>query len=215
MSSPRLLGFTRTLGLLAQWPFSRGSFIRRMPLPPFSRWTRTRDLPCVAAKELPPDMVGTAGRGRKVREVLGTPPEKFIASVREALGRKAGPPERPYARLAGGTDLRGRAGTEATLERLSANRRANVDELARVAELRGWIVHRAAGVEDAVGYVIRSGPEARGPRRVVRSVEEVFNDVPLDDALSSLGATVQVMARDERKRRTVQPRRRRPGRYRG
>ena len=50
MSSPRLLGLTRTLGLLAQWPFSRGSFIRRMPLPPFSRWTRTRDMPALAPK---------------------------------------------------------------------------------------------------------------------------------------------------------------------
>ena len=50
MSSPRLLGLTRTLGLLAQWPFARGAFIRRMPLPPFSRWTRSRDLPALPHK---------------------------------------------------------------------------------------------------------------------------------------------------------------------
>ena len=128
-----------------------------------------------------------------MREVLGTPPEQFIASVREALGRKAGPPERPYARMEEElASVEERA--EATLERLSMNRGANVDELARVAELRGWVVHRAAGVEDAVGYVYRLAEKLEA-RRVVRSVEEVFDDVPLDEALSSLGATVQVMAR--------------------
>ncbi len=128
-----------------------------------------------------------------MKEVLGTPPEQFIASVREALGRKAGPPEHPYARL-----QEKRASLEererATLERLSINRQANIDELARVAELRGWIVHRAAGVEDAVGYVYQLAEKIEA-RQVVRSVQGVFDDVPLDDALSSLGASVQVMAR--------------------
>ena len=128
-----------------------------------------------------------------MKEVLGTPPEQFLASVREALGRKAGPPEHPYARL-----QEGQASVEdrerATLERLSANRRANVNELARVAELRGWIVHRASGVEDAVDYVIQLAQKLEA-QRVVRSVQGVFDDVPLDDALSSLGASVQVMAR--------------------
>ena len=126
---------------------------------------------------------------------LGTPPERFIASVREALGRKAGPPERPYARMKEereSVEERGRA----MMERLSENRRANVDELARVAELRGWVVRRATGVEDAVGYVCRMA-EKMEARRVVRSGEEVFNDVPMDDALSSLGASVQVMARGD------------------
>ena len=130
-----------------------------------------------------------------MREVLGTPPEEFIASVREALGRKGGPLERPYARLQEEqASVEERA--EATMDRLAGNRRAIVDELARVAELRGWVVHRAAGVEDAVGYVCGLA-EKMEARRVVRSVEEVFNDVPLDDALAALGASVQVMARDE------------------
>ena len=128
-------------------------------------------------------------------EGVGTPSEQFIASVREALGRKAGPPERPYALM-----VEERASVEeraeATMERLSANRRANVDELARVASLRGWVVHRAEGVEDAVGYVYQLAQKLE-TRRVVRSVEDVFGDVPLDDALTSLGATVHVMARGD------------------
>ena len=128
-------------------------------------------------------------------ESLGTPPGEFIASVREALGRKAGPPERPYDRM-----VEERASVEkrarAMQEGLAVNRRANVDELARVATLRGWVVHRAAGVEDAVGYVYQLA-EKMEARRVVRSLEGVFDDVPLDDALSSLGASVQVMARED------------------
>ena len=128
-------------------------------------------------------------------ESLGTPPGEFIASVRKALGRKAGPPERPYDRM-----VEERASVEkrtrAMEEGLSVNRRANVDELARVASLRGWVVHRASGVEDAVGYVYQLS-EKMEARRVVRSLEEVFDAVPLDDALSSLGASVQVMARED------------------
>ena len=80
------------------------------------------------------------------------------------------------------------------MERLSANVRANVDELARVAELRGWVVHGASGVEDAVGYVCQLAEKLEA-KRVVRSAEEVFGDVPMDDALSALGASVQVMVR--------------------
>ena len=130
-----------------------------------------------------------------MKEVLGTPPEQFIASVREALGRKAGPPESPYSRmLEKRTSVEERA--RAMEARLTANRKANVDELARVGALRGWMVHRAEGVEDAVGYVYQLTQKMEA-RRVVRSVQEVFDDVPLDDALSSLGATVQVMARGD------------------
>ncbi len=138
-----------------------------------------------------------------MKEVLGTPPEQFIASVREALGRKAGPPEITYDRmLEERTSVEARA--RATQERLNANRKTNVDELARVASLRGWVVHRAEGVEDAVGYVYQLTQKMEA-RRVVRSVQEVFDDVPLDDALSSLGATVQVMARGEESAGTFNP----------
>lgn len=128
-------------------------------------------------------------------EILGTPPEQFLASVREALGRKAGPPESPYARMVE-EQASVEAREQARLVRLSANRRANMDELARVAALRGWVVHRASGVEDAVGYVCQLA-ESMEASRVVRSVQEVFDEVPVDDALSALGASVQVMAKED------------------
>lgn len=140
---------------------------------------------------------------RRVNQTPGTPPEQFITSVREALGRKAGPPEHPYSRMQETGDSVAERG-RATLERLSANRRTNVEELARVAELRGWMVHRASGVEDAVGYVCRLA-EKQEAKRVVRSAEGVFDDVPMDDALSALGASVQVMAREHESDGTFNP----------
>ena len=138
-----------------------------------------------------------------MRESLGMPPEQFLASVRAALGRRSGPPEHPYARLEEDqASLEGRH--REMRERLSINQRANVDELARVAALRGWVVHRAAGVEDAVGHVYQLTQKLKA-RRVVRSMEEVFEDVPVDDALSALGASVQVMARGNENTQTFDP----------
>ena len=129
-----------------------------------------------------------------MKEVLGTPPEQFIASVRAALGRKAGPPEhptpacrrnRPPWMSGNGRRWRGylsiaRPTLTSWHEWLSCGAGSSIGQ---------------SGVEDAVGYVYQLAEKIEA-RRVVRSVEEVFNDVPLDDALSSLGATVQVMAHD-------------------
>ncbi|MBM3926750.1 MAG: iron-sulfur cluster-binding protein [SAR202 cluster bacterium] len=50
MSSPARLGSIRTLGRLAQAPLARRGRIRRVPLPPFSTWTRSRDLQPLAPK---------------------------------------------------------------------------------------------------------------------------------------------------------------------
>lgn len=50
MSSPRLLGVTRTLGLLIQRPLVRKGRISSVPIAPFSKWTRSRDLPALAPK---------------------------------------------------------------------------------------------------------------------------------------------------------------------
>ena len=50
MSSPKLLSLTHRLGRLAQRPLLRKGLIRTIPFPPFSRWTRSRDLPPLASK---------------------------------------------------------------------------------------------------------------------------------------------------------------------
>ena len=45
MSSPAMLSAVHRLGRLLQIPLARNGRIRRVPIPPFSQWTRARDLP--------------------------------------------------------------------------------------------------------------------------------------------------------------------------
>ena len=47
MSNPKLLSLTRTILRAIQTPLVRQGRIRRIPLPPLSRWTRSRDLPAL------------------------------------------------------------------------------------------------------------------------------------------------------------------------
>lgn len=44
MGSPRILSMVHTIGRILQQPFLRAGKIKRIPIPPFSIWTRTKDL---------------------------------------------------------------------------------------------------------------------------------------------------------------------------
>ena len=72
MSSPATLSLVRRLGRLAQAPLSRGGRMSRVPIPPFSHWTRDRDLPSL-------------------------PPRSFSQMWDKVLARDA-PPEGPHER---------------------------------------------------------------------------------------------------------------------
>ena len=50
MRSPRMLALGHALGRILQRPFLRNGRISRIPFPPFSVWTRSRDLPPLAKK---------------------------------------------------------------------------------------------------------------------------------------------------------------------
>jgi L-lactate dehydrogenase complex protein LldG len=129
-----------------------------------------------------------------MEEVLGTPKDRFMEMVRTALGRSQGEPPVPYPPLQ--EDL-------ATLEkrtaevmgRLAQKRGELVQELARVAALRGWLVHRASGSEAALDYVRKVVAEA-SISRVVRSAEDVFQRVAVAGLLESMDVKVRVMARE-------------------
>lgn len=90
-------------------------------------------------------------------------------------------------------DLERRA-TEA-LRRVQERQRPLIEELARVAGLRGWKVYRAPTVEEALDH-LRSLSTALGARAAVRSSQEVFRQVAVDAALAGAGVRVTVMARD-------------------
>ena len=128
-------------------------------------------------------------------EATGTPKSEFLASVRRALGRQAGPPQTEYPRLAQGIEQLEDQAREVR-ERVRANRGALLDKLAEVAQLRGWQVRRTPDPEEAMDYV-RSLADGLGANRVVRSRQEVFEAVPLDATLTGMGITVTEVAHGE------------------
>ena len=50
MSSPALLSLVHRMGRLIQTPLARKGKIRNVPIPPFSHWTKDRDLPALPAR---------------------------------------------------------------------------------------------------------------------------------------------------------------------
>ena len=131
---------------------------------------------------------------------LGTPKEEFLASVRQALGRSAAsPPVPPYARLEESlADLE--ALERDLLTRLETGRDARLEALAQTAVRRGWIVRRAPDPEEALGY-LSSVITQLGVERVVRSDEDVFQQLAVDSTLQPPGTQTRIVttivARDE------------------
>jgi L-lactate dehydrogenase complex protein LldG len=123
---------------------------------------------------------------------LGTPRQEFLESVRQALGREAGPPDELYHRLEQTLpDLEAQAGE--IRRRVAENGAALLDRLAEVASLRGWRVYRSSNPEEAVEYIGTVAQRLPGDR-VVRSDQEVFHQLPVDVALTGRGLSITVMA---------------------
>ena len=128
-------------------------------------------------------------------EIPSVPKAEFLRSVRETLGRRPGPPTQPYSRLQESeADLEEQAAE--IRQRLAENLPALLDRLADMAGRGGWNVHRAPGVEEAVGYV-ESLAERLGVGRIVRSGQEVFERVPLDTVLANQGISVTPVVRSD------------------
>jgi len=129
----------------------------------------------------------------------GTPKDEFLSSVRRALGRDATPPDPPYPRLE--DTLSGlEAEAAAVHRRLAEDRTVLLDRLARMAQLGGWNVYRSTGYEEAVAY-IESLAASLGVDRVVRTGQEVFEQVPVDGALRDLGLSVTTVVQGEARSR--------------
>jgi len=128
-------------------------------------------------------------------EMLGVPKAEFLRSVREALGREDVPPAEPYPRL---------TETQAELEdqaaqihrKLEENLPALLDKLAEMAALGGWNVHRASGVEEAIGYIESVARDSEATN-IVRSAQDVFDQIPVDAVLANLGLKVTTVLRDD------------------
>lgn len=126
---------------------------------------------------------------------LGTPKAEFLQSVWQALGRVEGTPEPTYPRLTESlAELEEQAAQ--VRRRSGENLPANLDKLADMAARGGWRVYRAPGVEEAIGYLESLARES-GAANIVRSAQEVFDQIPVDAALTNLGLKVTTVLRDE------------------
>ena len=117
---------------------------------------------------------------------MGIPAADFLATVRDALGREAGPPSGGYAALQEElTALEDRAA--AVRERIAGEMPGLLGKMADTAALRGWNVARCGDAEDALDYVV-SLARRLGVASVARSEQPVFEVVPVDAALAGAGA---------------------------
>ena len=125
----------------------------------------------------------------------GTNKEVFLASVRRALGRSAGPPVDTYPRLEESIESLEDQATELH-RRLQADLPRLTDQLARVAEMQGWKVHHAEDPEHAIGILL-SLADSLGVSRAVRTSQDVFAGMPLDQAFHNRGMAISVAAYNE------------------
>ena len=119
----------------------------------------------------------------------GTSQSDFIASIRRALGRPGSDAVEPVSPRAsdGLEELEARA-VEAS-HRLKESRGELVSRLAETAASRGWQVHRVSQAEAAVGVVVDVASSV-GAQRIARSAQDVFSEVPVDEALGNAGLEV-------------------------
>lgn len=114
--------------------------------------------------------------------------EKFIKSVSEALGRPKVTPEPPYPLLQESLQhLEEKAG--GVLERTERRRPQLVEKLANVSQDRGWNVYRAYSPEQVQDYLCKLA-QSQGNGLVVRSDQQVFESVPIDEILGNAGLHV-------------------------
>lgn len=125
----------------------------------------------------------------------GTNKEVFLASVRRALGRSSGPPVDAYPPMEESIESLEEKARELHL-RLAADRPQLLDQLARVAEMQGWQVHRAGNPEEAMAAVLAVAESLDIPH-AVRTNQDVFEEIPLDFGSMNWGLTISVAAQRE------------------
>ena len=122
---------------------------------------------------------------------MTTDREQFFGGLRRALGTSEGRSEASEAWTFDDEDrVLARA---AAVEADAAERAAElVERLASSAEAGGWVVHRAANAEDALGKVVDIA-RALGVRTLVRSDHDVLRRLGVDGPLAREGIEVRAM----------------------
>ena len=116
---------------------------------------------------------------------LGIPKSEFLDSVRRSLGRSPVPPDPAYPRLL--DDLSSlQEEAQRIRARIAETQPALLDRFAKVAEVRGWNVHRTSDPENAMAH-IQSLADSLEVKNAVRSEQEVFGQILVDAPLEARG----------------------------
>ena len=113
--------------------------------------------------------------------------------MQEALGKRQRAPDSPYPTLQESLDQIEEKAREVR-ERVGESVRSSMEKLADVAETRGWNVYRASSRESAVDRICHLASSS-GAKLVMRSEQDVFQEVPVDGPLSDMGIQITVMAK--------------------
>ena len=112
--------------------------------------------------------------------------------MREALGKRAGPPSDPYPLLQETVDDIERKASD--VRKISGVKGPELmEKLAEVSRLQGWNVCLSRDTSEALDYVCGLATSL-GATAAVRSDQEVFQQVPIDIPLANTGVEVTVMA---------------------
>lgn len=131
-----------------------------------------------------------------VESSLGVPKDEFLAHVRRSLGRSGNSPSTVSSPVLEETLAQMENRAEETKARLEAEREILVDRFAETAQLRNWNLFRTASSEEAVSYIVEVA-RAQSGGQVSRSDQPALSQLPLDDALGSLGIRSVVVKRDD------------------
>ena len=120
--------------------------------------------------------------------------EAFLQAAREALGKSGPTPTVVAPSSHDDNGLRERAQTARA--RLQRSQDELVEHLCRTATVRGWHVARAYDTEQAVDHVVKVAGDIDASL-VVRSAQELFEQLPVDGALAQRGVTTTIMGGEQ------------------
>ena len=117
--------------------------------------------------------------------------EAFLKAAREALGKSGSstpPKAAPSSEDAAHLLLR----AQEALALMDDTRGQLVECLCQTATARGWHVARVSDTEQAIDHIVKVAADVDASL-VVRSAQDVFEQLPVDRALSQQGVTTTVM----------------------
>ena len=125
---------------------------------------------------------------------LGIPKEEFLQAIQDTLGKSERKPATLYPPIT--EELSQLEERVLSLrQKLAAKEDELIERLTSVAPSMGWKLYRASTSEDALDYICGL-VDSMGAGLIVRSDQDIFQEVPLDPSLTAKGVQVSIIAQD-------------------